>query len=454
MKRRTIDFRGKRILVMGLGLHGGGAGTAKFLANLGAEITVTDLRNPKSLRQSIRQLSRYRRIHYVLGRHRRKDFLSQDLIIKNPGVPPSSPFLKLARSHRIPITSDVGIFFNLCPGKIIGITGTRGKSTTAFLIWRFLRAKKGRRVFLGGNIRKSVLEFLPLMKAGDWAVLELSSFQLQDLAQERKSPPIAVLTNIFRDHLNWHGSLAEYLRAKKTVFSYQKKGDYFFANPGDKTVRAMAQSARSRIIWARLPKKFIPLVDEKLGAHYRASVAIALAVAKHFSVPEATVKRILRSFRGLEGREEQIAIMDGVHFINDTTATIPEATMAALKRFREKISKGHKLILICGGSDKKLNFSDLADTIKEKVDITIFLPGNATDKLKKYLSGKRDQALHTAPRMQDAVRLAYGLAERGDYVLLSPGAASFGLFLNEFDRGAQFVSAVHNLRRSSPNSFS
>lgn len=440
-----IDFRDKRVLVMGLGLHGGGVGTVKFLKNRGARITVTDLRDARILAPAIRQLINFKDIRYVLGRHRKNDFAKTDVIIKNPGVRPDSPYLKIAQRHKIPVTSDINIFFHECPATIVGVTGTRGKSTTAYLIWRMLKTKKSR-VWLAGNIRKSALELLPRIKKGDVVVLELSSFQLQDMASEKKSPHIAVITNLLLDHLNWHKNFKEYVRAKSYIFKFQKAGDLLFFNPEDARVKALAKKAVSKTIPGRLPKVLRPWVDSHLGAHYRSSVGLAVAVARHFRISSAVIKKTVRTFRGLPERQEEVSIVGGVHFIDDTTATTPDAAIAAIKRFRV-LSRNHKLILIAGGQDKKLRFKELANRIKKSVDMLILLPGTATKKLKHELritnNGKRISA---AASMAQAVKSAYSIAERGDYIILSPGATSFGLFLNEFDRGDQFMQAVKKLK--------
>ncbi|QQG45293.1 MAG: UDP-N-acetylmuramoyl-L-alanine--D-glutamate ligase [Candidatus Sungiibacteriota bacterium] len=438
----------KRVLVMGLGLHDGGVGTVKFLARAGAQVTVTDLRPRRILTPALDKLRGLKNVRYILGKHRKKDFIGHDLIVKNPGVQPNSPYLKLAKKHRIPITSDMGLFFGACPAKIIGITGTRGKSTTAHLIWKFLKTGFAR-VYLGGNIRKSVLDFLPHLKRNDLVVLELSSFQLKDLARQKKSPHIAVLTNIFRDHLNWHRGFRDYLQSKSIIFKFQGKKDYLFANTKDKIVRGLAKSAHSHVVFPRLPKHLRLIVDKKLGSQFRESTALAIAVARHFKISPSRIEKILRSFRGLPGRQKHIGRVKGINFINDTTSTIPEAAMAAIKRFRMRAPRPRKLILIAGGSDKKLDFHGLAAMIKKNADIVIFLPGTATDKIVQLIKVKTwHQGLTPmeAKSMSDAVRKAYRLAQYGDYIVLSPGAASFGLFLNEFDRGDQFVKEVQKLK--------
>lgn len=441
------DLKGKRVLVMGLGLHGGGVETVKFLLKEGASVTVTDLRKRRDLAPSLKKLNKYKCIGWVLGKHRKSDFLKNDLIVKNPGVVPDSPYLIFARKHGIPVTTDVGIFFRRFPGKIVGITGTRGKSTAAYLIWRFMGGKFRRRVHLGGNIRKSVLPILATAKKGDYAVLELSSFQLEDLSKERtkrKSPEIAVITNLLPDHLNWHKTFKNYLRAKSYLFAFQKKGNYIFANPADKTVRKLVGNTHSRVIFPILPKKLRELVSSKIGKHYEPVAALALAVARYLGVPQGSAVKELERFGGLPGREEKIAVRRGVRFINDTTATIPEATLAALNRFSDK---KENLILIAGGSDKKLNFRTLVKKIKEKVKRLILLPGSASEKIKKGLKtvNYETQKIHRVRSMKEAVKTANRLAQKGDWVILSPGAASFGLFLNEFDRGDQFVKEVLRL---------
>lgn len=462
----NFDFCKKKVLIMGLGLHGGGVGTARFFADKGALLTITDMRTHDQLKKSIDVLKAYNGITYVLGRHRKSDFLHADLIIKNPGVPPTSPYLEFARRNRIPITTDMGIFFQLCPATIIGVTGTRGKSTTCVLIFKFLElffAKNrringgnSRRVFLGGNIRTSVLDFIDTLTSHDVVVLELSSFQLDDLerdtwrdAASKKSPHIAVLTNILRDHLNWHADMKSYIAAKEVIFKYQAKHDILFTNGSDPIIKKITARAHGYVIFPRLAKKFIPIVDANLGYHYRSSVALAIAVAKYFKISSAIIASTLKKFNGLPGRQEHVGRINGIHFINDTTATIPDASIAAIKRFRSLANKNH-LILIAGGSDKQLKFSEMADAIVRFVDHLILLPGTATRQLCDELAKKKNKSAtciaKQAQSMEQAVSMAILLAKKGDYILLSPGAASFGLFANEFDRGDKFTAAIKSLR--------
>ncbi|MDP3772146.1 MAG: UDP-N-acetylmuramoyl-L-alanine--D-glutamate ligase [bacterium] len=454
MKKTTpdtpIDFHGKRVLVMGLGLHGGGVGTVKFLVRHGALVTVTDLRTRVVLQPSLTTLASCPTVAYVLGEHREKDFTDTDLILKNPGVRPDSPYLAAARAAGISVTTDLGIFFRICPARIIGVTGTRGKSTTAWLIWKFLRTKK-RRVYLGGNIRRSVLEFAESLRRGDTVVLELSSFQLEDLRSERRSPHIAVMTNILRDHLNWHPTMAAYQHAKEVIFAFQKKDDYLYINPNDTALRHMAEKTCAHVEAPAAPKKFLPLIDNRLGEHYRAAVGLAIAVARHERIPFGVIERVLASFRGLPARQEIIASIGGVSFVNDTTATVPDATIAALRRFRPR-AREHALVLIAGGQDKKLDFTEFVRVVAEYVDVLILLPGTATDSIRMMLAKKKDHTrlreIHDAKTMTDAIDEAWRGRRAGDWIILSPGATSFGLFTNEFNRGDMFAEAVEKLKKT------
>lgn len=443
--KSTETFKGKRVLVMGLGLHGGGIDTVKFLMRERAQVIVTDLRSRHALASSLKALAHFSDITYILGCHRKNDFADADYIIKNPGVKPDSPYLAYARKRNIPIINDIGIFLERAPCRIIGVTGTRGKSTTAHLIAAFLKTKYPR-VLLGGNIRTSVLSFMHRVRKDDIVVLELSSFQLQDIAAMHISPTIAVLTNLMPDHLNWHGSRRNYFEAKRVIFRFQRPHDMLFANPEDKEVVRLAKTAPGRVAFPRLNPSFYPIVDRNIGSHYRESIGLAISVAAHLGVKKQAVTGVLARFRGLEGRQEIVRIIRGITFINDTTATMPEATIAALNRFSTIKGVGNRIILIAGGQDKELSYHALAVACAAKAKILILLPGSATDKLVRALSGRiRSRMLH-AKNMKQAVQSAWRNAQKRDVVLLSPGAASFGLFENEFDRGRQFVYTVHALK--------
>lgn len=391
-------------------------------------MTVTDKRNKKELATSLAKLKDFFNIKYVLGRHRLTDFLTSDLIIKNPAIPWGHPFLEKARRKGIKISTDTIIFFNQTPAPIIGVTGTKGKSTTAALLAELLR-KKYPKVWLLGNIRESFLDKLPKIKSKDIVVAELSSFQLEDLVLIKKSPLIAVITNIFPDHFDRYPSLKDYAQTKTNIFKYQKPTDHLIVNGHDKFLVKLTKKAKA--------KKHI--IKNKNLSPLEINVALAIQVAKILGVPKKEIARTVKNFRGLAGRLEFIGKFKNRVFINDTTATNPTAVLIALKTLKAKYQR--PVILIAGGQDKNLDYQEMARVINQKVKKLILLAGSATEKLKKSLKIKFKEVKN----MREVVVAAYQLSEPGDLIVLSPGAASFNLFQNEFDRGEQFNRCIKNL---------
>ena len=457
-------FKNKKVVIMGLGLHGGGVGVAKFFCKQGADVLVTDLKTRKQLKGSVDKLKGLS-IEFILGKHRQRDFINTDLVIKNPGVPRDSFYLKIARKHKIPIKTDIGIFFDLCKAPIIGITGTKGKSTVATLVYLFLKTKYPN-VILAGNIGISPLEIFSKIRTMPRSarqnldsprykyknlelnkkskiVLELSSFELEDL---KKSPQVAVITNLFPDHLNRYKNFKSYIKAKESIFKYQKKDDILILNNSDFETRKLASEAPGRVYF------FTPLEVAKTKKKHRAfkpltgfkdsNVSAAIAAVKIFKIPEKNIKKVLSNFKGVSSRQELIATRKGIRYVNDTTATTPQSVILAINTFKEKFPKS-KIILIAGGSDKKLNYKNLAEEIKKNVSFLFLLPGTASKKIKKGL--EKFDKIYLVKSMKEAVKKAVSLAQKGDIILLSPGAASFDLFKNEFDRGEQFKEAVKNL---------
>lgn len=434
-------FKNKKILVMGLGLHGGGVGVAKFFYKQGAEVLITDLKTEEQLAESLEKLKGLK-IKYTLGAHKEADFLSVNLIVKNPDVPNTSPYLEIARKNNIPIETDISLFLKLSKAFIIGVTGTKGKSTTASLIYHLLKSKY-KRTFLAGNIGVSPLELLAKVKKGDKVILELSSFGLEDLKQ---SPNISVVTNIMPDHLNRYANMAEYIESKKIIFKYQKKNDSLILNKDDQIVFGFAKEALSKVYFFSVKEKpeSIKLNNFKLlGAHNLSNLFAAIRVAEILKIPSKNIENSLKSFKGVQSRQEFVREINGVKYFNDTTATMPDAVITAINVFSEKFPKA-KLIFICGGQDKGLKYNELAKTIKEKISDLIMLPGTASDKIKAGLSDYKN--IHDVSSMSQALKVASELSKPGDVVVLSPGGSSFNIFKNEFDRGWQFVEAVQNLK--------
>ena len=376
-------YENKKVVIMGLGSYekGSGVSTVIFLAGKGAKLLVTDLKPREKLSHQLKRISKFKNIEYVFGRHRKKDFENADFVFRNPSVPKNSPFLEIARKNKIPVINDWTIFFEEKPENVvIGITGTKGKSTTASLIHHVLKTA-GKDAVLCGNIGQSPLSVLNKIKKGTIIVAEFSSWLLSDFKQ---SPHIAVITNLMSDHLDKYKNLREYHKDKENIFRFQKTGDY--------------------------------LIRDKQGKEAVLEVAGILKISK------TAVNRALKTFKGVPGRLEFVKEKRGVKYYNDTCATTPEATLYALEKLKDH---KNKIILIAGGVNKMLNYLNLRREIPKYVKKLVLLEGNA------FPDGK-------IKTMKEAVRLAESFAEKGDVILLSPGAASFNLFKNEFDRGKQF----------------
>lgn len=437
------DYQGKKVLVMGLGLLGRGVADAKFFAEIGAKVTVTDLRKKEELKFSLEKL-RGLPIRYVLGRHQKEDFVQTDLILRNPAVSLDSPFLKLAKIHHIPVEMDEALFAKYAPVNLIGITGTRGKSTTTVLIYKILKSA-GYPVWLGGNIKgKATLPLLKEIKENSWVVLELSSWQLQGFRKIKISPQIAVLTNIYEDHLNRYKNMSEYIADKKLIFEYQTANDFLIINKDLKITRELAKEAESKIVWfSKKDALLIWSTGIKIqGEHNQENIAAAMKVAEVLKIKPKVVQRVISSFRGLKYRLEKIATISGVDYINDTTSTTPIAAIKALQSFKRP------LILITGGASKNLDMKDFALEIVKKTKGVILLEGTATRELQTLInkSGGEKLILGYFNKLNKALQLAKEKAIPGDIVLFSPGCASFGMFKNEFDRGEQFNKIVKSFK--------
>ena len=457
----VANWLGKRVLVMGLGVHGGGLGVTRFLVGQGATVTVTDLKSAAQLRPSLEALAGLP-VRYVLGEHRAEDFTHTDLIVRNPGVPADSPYLALAREHGVPVEMEMGLFFRLCPAPIIGITGTKGKTTTTLLVGAMLRQVEPGTV-IAGNLRISALELLPQIGPTTPVVLELSSWQLEGLEPHRLNPHIAAITNISPDHLNRYRDLDDYAAAKKLIFMFQIPDDFLVLNADDALVRGFAAEAQGRVVWfsrhEAVPGAYLAgdallwhwagrthavagRDDVRLpGEHNLENALAAMAIAGVWGAPPQAMAEALRGFRGVEHRLELVAEIGGVRYVNDTTSTAPAAALAALAALDGPI------VLIAGGADKNLDFRAMGAAVAQRVKALILLEGTATDRLAAAVSAVKDDLIAGRfPDLRAAVQAAQDVARPGDTVLLSPGCASFGMFANEFERGEQFKAIVRERR--------
>jgi len=424
-------YKNKKIVIWGLGLHGGGLGVTKFLADLGAKILVTDLRDEKILKPTINKLKKYKNIKYVLGKHNEADFFNADYIVANQAIKPWNPlYLKLLKQKKN-FLSEIGLFFEFNKAFTIGITGTKGKSTITALIYELINEevkekknpllKQYNKVFFGGNIRKSVFDTINKTNEKSIIVLELSSFQLEQAKYMKQSPNISIITNITPEHIDWHKTMENYIESKSLIFKFQTKSDYLLL-PTD--LKNLANKAKSNIRYFN-------------GSNEDAMYKFGLI----FKISEEKVLNTLKTFKGLEGRQQFIQEIKGIKFFNDTCATHPAANLFALKTFKNPI-------MIWGGVDKQAEIQELASTFEKRKIRLVMFPGTASERILKILNKNyQKQYIKHASTMEEAVNLAFSWAKRGDEIILSPGAASFNMFLNEFDRGNQFNKLVKKLAK-------
>jgi UDP-N-acetylmuramoylalanine--D-glutamate ligase len=467
------DLRGKRVTLIGLGTRGGGLGVARYLAAQGAAVTVTDQRPEEALSEPLAALAGLP-IRYVLGRHEERDFTPEgaDLVVRNPGVPRRAPLLELARSHGIPIEMEMSLFFRACPAPIIGVTGTKGKTTVSTLIGDILRLGNPH-VVTAGNMGISALEQLPRLQPDVPVVIELSSWQLEALLEHGFSPRIAVLTLIAEDHLNTYNGFGDYAATKRGITRHQQAGDWLVVNRDDAQAWQAAGETVATAVpfgeddrgddgawltrdglrwrWRGVERQWpLPHSPALAGRHGVRNALAALAAAALAGASEDEIARGLTAFSGVADRMELVAEIDGVRFINDTTATAPVAAVAALEALAP--GAGH-IHLLAGGADKCLDPTPLADTAARHAATVYLFAGTATPALDGAL---RERAV--IPRgpfggMPAAVAAAWGEAKPGDVILLSPGCASFGVFRDEFDRGARFRETVAALREDRERGF-
>ncbi len=426
---------------MGLGLLGRGVGDARYLASQGAELIITDLKSGEDLATSIEALSAFPNITYVLGEHRLEDFRDRDFILKAAGVPLDSIYIEEARKAGVPIKMSASWFKELSGVPVIGITGTRGKSTVTHMLESILK-EAGGNILLGGNVRGvSTLALLEEATPEHTALFELDSWQLQGFGEDRISPELAIFTTFYPDHLSYYkGDIDAYLADKANIFLNQKPEDTLIL--GEQmaltVIDKYEQYIASKIVVAgekTMPDDWYLLVP---GAHNRYDAAVALAAARALGVDDAVSKKALESFLGVPGRLELVALKDGVPFYNDTNSTTPEATIVALHALAEE--EGARIILIMGGHDKGLEMKNLVELVGETTKHVVLLAGSGTDRLTKVLP---EAPVYNS--LEEAMEDARAHAVSGDIILLSPAFASFGMFKNEYDRGDAFTALVHNL---------
>jgi UDP-N-acetylmuramoylalanine--D-glutamate ligase len=456
-KHINRDFiAGKNVLIMGLGQFGGGVDSAIFACESSAKVTVTDLADESTLARSLEQLGACD-IEYRLGGHREEDFKNADVVIVNPAVPSDNKFLQIAHKANKLITSQIEIFFQLCPCRIVGITGANGKSTTAALAAHLLRegiAQEGieyRRVWLSGNIgNQPLLETLEEMDARDVVVLELSSFQLEQLSRIQDAPDVSVITNLTPNHLDRHGTFETYCRAKENIFKFQKgrkdKPAVSIFNADDPITAEWFERYNKKPLRRCLTFKAADVPDTfrrvfKLpGGANLSNLAAAMVVARELGVTDDRIAKTVGTFEALPHRLELVAEIGGTRWFNDSIATTPVSSIAALEAFEAP------KIIIAGGYDKGLAFDELGKKIAQKAKAAILIGKTATNIAAAIqAAGKTSVQVEFVGSMSEAVNCANRLARDGDVVLLSPACASYDMFTNFQQRGQVFRGLVRQL---------
>ncbi len=451
MQDGKYNLSGKIVLVMGLGHFGGGVDVAEFVAGKAEKVIVTDLAQYQQLSSSITKLEKLSNIEFHLGLHDPADFKNADIIVANPAVPSDNKFLQIARRAEKFITSQIDIFFELCPAKIIGITGANGKSTTTALTTHLLKTIKSKKVWLSGNIgNQPLLTVLDQIKPNDLVVLELSSFQIEQLALFRKAPDIALLTNLTPNHLDRYGTFENYCAAKENIFKYQNLNDnqptVSIFNAEDKIASDWFKKYKNDIgrhciqfsvndVSNEIRKKYL-----LPGRANLSNLAAALAITRHFGVDDKSIINTLPAFKALPHRLELVDQINGVSWFNDSKATTPQSAITALDAFEQPI------ILIAGGYDKNIPFEELGRKISQKARAVILL-GQTADKIAEGIKARPQNRtqIEFVKSLSDAVKLANKIAEPGDVVLLSPACASYDMFENYEQRGSEFTKLVQKL---------
>lgn len=444
-------FEGKKVTQLGLGLLGRGVRDAEFLASCGAELIVTDKKSALDLATSVSALSAYPDITFVLGEHRFEDFENRDFILKGAGVPLDSEYIAHARKQGIPVYMDEALFTQLAPDVVhLGVTGTRGKTTTTMLIhhiaYRAFAASE-HSVFLGGNIKEvATLPFLNDVQAGDIMIAELSSWQLQGFGELQMSPHIAVFTNLLPDHLNYYNnSMEAYFADKANIYRFQHDDDVLICTPNVAELFEkynVPAPARCTVVDAANYQVFIqasPLV----GEHNALNIACAVEACRELGIDDADILEAITSFTGAPGRLEKIR-EGALTIYNDTTSTTPDALIAAVRAVGST-TPAHSTVLICGGADKFLDFAAAYEPIAQVAKAVFLTPGSGSVRIFPELEAACNAAgipIVQAASTADAVLLAKEYLTEGTTLLFSPGFASFAEFKNEYDRGEKFEEFV------------
>ena len=450
---------GKRVVVVGLARQG--KALARYLGERGAEVIVSDLKSAEEL-QPLREELADLPLRYALGGHPPEILEGADLLCLSGGVPADLPLAQQARLRGVALSNDSQLFLEACPAPVVGITGSAGKTTTTELVGRMARAAGGRPVWVGGNIGQPLLEWVDQIQPEDIVVLELSSFQLELMT---RSPQVAALLNLTPNHLDRHRSMQAYTAAKRRILDFQSEPDVAVLGRDDPGAWALRKRVRGRLLtfgadphesdgtyieagqlrlrWNGEVRDLFPVEAIQLrGAHNRQNVLAACAIAAALELPTEAMLAGVQEFTGVEHRLEFVRRVGGADWFNDSIATAPERTLAALHSFEQPI------VLLLGGRDKGLPWEPLFAELRRRVDHVVFF-GEFGPALAKKLGaprkGQLPETVDLAPGLEGAVQAAVLRAAVGDVVLLAPGGTSFDEFPDFAARGERFRELVGSL---------
>ena len=417
-------YKNKKITVIGLARSG--LACAKLLHKLGANVSVTDIQDSDSNRINALELS-LKGIKIELGRHTKGLIKGKDLLIISPGVPNGALPLVWAEEFGVPVISEIEFAWSLCPGTVIAVTGSNGKTTVSTLIGKILEAT-GKKVFVCGNIGNPFSAVVQKINEKDFVTLEISSFQLEHI--DKFKPKISVILNFTRNHLDRHKDMSEYLEAKKRIFKNQDINDFLVLNHDDPILRELSNETSAKVVFFRSRKNLNP------------NQAAVLCVGSILGIKKELIGKVFARFKGIEHRFEYVDEINKVKFINDSKATTVDSAIWAIKNISQPI------ILIAGGKDKGVDYSAILDYAAGKVKLAILI-GEAKQKIKSALEGKL--RIDEASSLESAVRKAYVEANPGECVLLSPMCSSFDMFSDYEERGHVFKQAVRDLMSNEKN---
>lgn len=451
-------IKDKKVAVIGIGISN--TPLIKMLSELEAKVTAFDKKTKEQLGDFYKELYSLD-VGFSLGEDYLKNLRGFDVIFKTPVIRYDIPELIEAKNQGTRVTSEMEVFLEICPAKIIGVTGSDGKTTTTTLIYKML-SQEGYKCWLGGNIGTPLLDKIEEIGPNDMVVLELSSFQLHTI---NVSPQTAVITNLAPNHLDIHKSMEEYVDAKKNIYLYQKAGERLVLNFDNKITREMATEAKGEVVFFSristtdgvrledgnivinkngIKRNVLNIKDILIPGIHNVENYLAAISAVYDMVRDETIQTVANTFMGVEHRIELVRELNGVKYYNDSIASSPTRTIAGLNSFEQKV------ILLAGGYDKKISYEPLAPVIFEKVK-ELILFGQTADKIEEaYLNeckkkGAQPIVIRRADSLEEAVRISSNKARNGDVVILSPASASFDMFKNFEDRGNKFKEYVKKL---------